>query len=104
MQLDPSGQWIESSLDFGNPVTPADEENMETLPPPGPVDLLELNQAGMIGYNGFSSRMVDLAGDAMVDLAQSMPVSDEPKEMNLAAPAGGDPVPTQVIVETKLEK
>ncbi|MCR9292422.1 MAG: hypothetical protein NXI32_06870 [bacterium] len=45
MQLDPSGRWIENSLDFADPSTTNEVDDVETLPPPVPVDVLDVNQA-----------------------------------------------------------
>jgi len=40
MQLDPSGQWIENTLEFEESA-PSAEQDVETLPPPVPVDVLD---------------------------------------------------------------
>lgn len=48
MQLDPSGRWIENSLDFAAPASldsdnSTETEPIESLPPPVPLEVLELD-------------------------------------------------------------
>ncbi|XZE56519.1 TolC family protein [Planctomycetaceae bacterium SH139] len=51
MQLDPSGRWIENSLDFAEPSVAIESDEVETLPPPVPVEVLELDQADGSDYD-----------------------------------------------------
>ncbi|MCA9138663.1 MAG: TolC family protein [Planctomycetales bacterium] len=51
MQLDPSGRWIENSLDFAEPSVAIESDEVETLPPPVPVEVLELEQADGSDYD-----------------------------------------------------
>ncbi|MEZ6134238.1 MAG: TolC family protein [Pirellulaceae bacterium] len=51
MQLDPSGRWIENSLDFAEPSVAIESDVVETLPPPVPVEVLELEQADGSDYD-----------------------------------------------------
>jgi hypothetical protein len=51
MQLDPSGRWIENSLDFGDPSVAIESGEVETLPPPAPVEVLEMDQADGSAYS-----------------------------------------------------
>ena len=44
MQLDPSGGWIENSIDFESS-SPSDNEDLEPLPPPVPAEVLDMDQA-----------------------------------------------------------
>jgi hypothetical protein len=49
MQLDPSGRWIENSLDFGDSVPAPADESPETLPPPLPIEVMESEFSGQAG-------------------------------------------------------
>ena len=51
MQLDPSGRWIENSMDFGDPSVAIESDEVETLPPPVPVEVLEMDQADCSAYS-----------------------------------------------------
>lgn len=104
MQLDPSGRWVENSLEFGSSVPPVEEESIEPLPPPLPIEELELDQAGMIGYNGLSSRVADLAGRPLTDPPGRMADSMEPIELDLSAASAGDLGPTRAAEATKLQE
>lgn len=46
MQLDPQGQWIENSIDFGVPI-PSQEDDSELLLPPLPIEVLESDRFGV---------------------------------------------------------
>lgn len=81
MQLDASGRWIENSLDFDNPAPIAEEESIELLPPPVPIELLDFDQADMIGYNGLSSVVTDQA-IAEADQAEIAETDTKPAESN----------------------
>ncbi|MEO1526231.1 MAG: TolC family protein, partial [Planctomycetota bacterium] len=60
MRLDPSGRWIEESLDFGGADSLGVEDGDE-LPPDVPIEATELDQSGMIGYSGLASELNDAA-------------------------------------------
>lgn len=66
MQLDPSGRWIENSLDFGHSVPPGEGENVETLPPPIPAEVPEMDQTGVSDYDNLKSDAADLVGKPML--------------------------------------
>lgn len=51
MQLDPSGRWIENSLDFAEPSVAIESDEVETLPPPVPVEVLQIDQADSSDYD-----------------------------------------------------
>ncbi|MCA9130970.1 MAG: hypothetical protein KDB22_27990, partial [Planctomycetales bacterium] len=69
MQLDPDGRWIENSLDFDGAIPLVPDEDLETIPPPMPVDVFELplDQAGVIDYNYLTTPTTDSQG--LVQLA-----------------------------------
>ncbi|MEL6107680.1 MAG: TolC family protein [Planctomycetota bacterium] len=60
MRLDPSGRWIEESLDFGGSDS-LDNVEGDQLPPEVPIDLTELDQSGLIGYSGLETDLNDSA-------------------------------------------
>lgn len=93
MQLDASGRWIENSLDFDNPVPPAEQESIELLPPPGPIEVLEIDQANMIGYDGLSSILTDQS------LAETDPPSQDTNPAERVEADQLDAVPDEVATD-----
>ena len=91
MQLDPSGRWIEDSLEFDAPSS-SDQTDNDELPPDVPIDLAELDQAGMIGYSGLATNLDD--ADITRDLIR-LTVPDS------SHPISGVPRPTQTTIRQK---